>query len=249
MDREGLRQFSRTALRVRQGFIWFLRFMSLFLLLIVISLAIWRRLPWKVTTVLALVPALGVLVPRKLVIWVWLLPLIGVMGIYIWVQLPGQSGSEWSPYRYDTENEVLSANWDIADANNAAIAYDAVLTEYGESVFGYQFISEAAKDATFNGPWRTEDYPKFANWLTIFDDGIGKLLEAAHMQQCRFDIAYDQPTINAQQLRINQLKGWVRLLIRSSNLDLGEGRFDAGLEKTAGGGTHRPAFVRPAKPV
>ncbi|MHC4926862.1 MAG: hypothetical protein ACYTER_05950 [Planctomycetota bacterium] len=231
MDREALGQFGRTAFQVRQGFIWFLRFISIFLLLLVIFLTIWRKLPWKVTAVLALVPVLGILVPRKLVIWVWLLPLVGVLGIYIWIQLPGQSGSEWSPYRYDIESEVLSADWSIPDANNAAFAYEAVLNEYGESVFGYQFISEAAKDATFNGAWRTEEFPKFANWLTIFNNGIAQLQEAARMEQCRFEIVYDMESGNVQKKRNNQLKGWVRLLIRSSNLDLGEGRFDAGLKK------------------
>ncbi len=231
MDREGLRQLSRELFRIRQGFIWFLRFVSVFLLVIVVGLAMLRQLPWKVPAVLSVVPVLGLVVPRKWVVWVWMLPLAGFLGIYIWIQLPGSSSSHWRPYQFETAHEVLSADWQIAADDNAATLYERVLGEYGESIFGYQFLNEQAKDATFNGPWRSEQYPKLALWLKTFDEGIGQLLEASAVTQCRFPIAHNQTAINAQQRRLNQLKGWSRLLLRSSNLDLGEGRYYAALEK------------------
>ena len=231
MDREAVKAFSRTAFKVRQGFIWFLRFVSVFLLLAVITLAVQWKLPWKITTVLLMVPVLGIVVPRKLLVWVWLLPLAAFASVYLWIHLPEQNDSEWQTYRYNIEHEVTNANWDIADANNAATGYDAILAEYGESVFGYQFLSDEAKDATFNGPWRQDDFPRLAAWLKTFDEGIAALVKASRMPDCRFAVAYDQPTLNAQQKRLNQLKGWTRLVLRSANLDLGEGRFEAGLEK------------------
>lgn len=231
MDRQALKKISRTYFKVRQGFIWFLRFVSIFLFVAVLLVAIMRKLPWKVTAVLSLVPALGIVVPRKLVVWVWLLPLVGVVGLYIWIHLPEQNGSEWRPYQFETENEVLSADWQMAPDDNAAIQYEQILADYGESIFGYQFMNEQAKNATFNGPWRSEGYPKLALWLKTFDEGIVQLLETSKMDQCRFAVAHNQKAIEAQQRRINQLKGWTRLLLRSANLDLGEGRFDAAVEK------------------
>ena len=231
MDREGLRQFSRAAFKIRQGFIWFLRFVSVFLLITVVSLTLLRQLPWKVPVVLGLVPTLGIVVPRKWVVWVWMLPLAGFIGIYTWIQLPERNSSDWRPYQFETEHEVLSADWQIAPEANAATQYERVLSEYGESIFGYQFLNEQAKDATFNSAWHSEQYPKLALWLKTFDEGIAQLLKASKIGQCRFAIAHDQTAIDAQHLRINQLKGWTRLLLRSANLDLGEGRFDAALEK------------------
>lgn len=231
MDREALRQFKGRAFKVRQGFLWFLRFVSFFLLVAVVGLAIMRKLPWKVTTVLALVPMLGITVPRKLLVWVWMLPLVGVIGIYIWIQLPDRNSSDWHVYQFETEREVLSADWQIAPNENAATQYGQVLGDYGESVFGYHFMSEQGKDATFNGPWRSEEYPKLALWLKTFDEGVAQLLETSQMPRCRFAIAHNQTAIDAQHRRINQLKGWTRLILRSANLDLGEGRFEAGLEK------------------
>ncbi len=231
MDREALQQFRQTAFKVRQGFLWFLRFVSLFLLIAVLLLAITRKLPWKVTTVLALVPVLGITVPRKLLVWVWLLPLAGFIGIYIWIQLPGQSRSDWHAYQFETEREVLSADWQMAPDDNAAMQYEQVLADYGESVFGYHFMSRQGEDATFNGPWRSQEYPKLALWLKTFDEGIAQLLETSKMDRCRFAIVHDLKAMQAQQKRINQLKGWARLLLRSANLDLGEGRFEQALEK------------------
>ncbi len=228
MNREELQKFARTAFKMRQGFQWFLRFFSVFLFIIVVWLAVSFKLPWKATVALAIVPALGMVIPRKFLAWLWLAPSLAVIGVYIWIQLPSGSSGDWTVYQFapNTENMIR-----VSVERNAATHYEQLLTDYGESVFGYQFLDETGQHFTFNQPWTANDFPQFTQWMTAFENGLENFERAANMKTCQFEVPVNQPAIDAQMLRLNRMKGWARLLLRSANRDLGESRFNRALKK------------------
>lgn len=231
MDHQQVQQFNKTVLKVRQGFLWFLRFFSIFMFGTVLLMGLMWKLPWKITAAFALIPALGIFVPRKLLAVVFLIPILLTVGIYVWVQLPGTNSGQWQVYQFQPEPSEWEDLQPLDPSQNAAVLYEKMLQGYGESIFGYQFMDTQSRSDTFNQAWTLQDYPKLAQWLKTFQDGIDLFLQAAQMPQCQFNIPRNLNDTQQQQQRINQLKGWSRLILRSANLDLGQNRLEQAMEK------------------
>jgi hypothetical protein len=86
---------------------------------------------------------------------------------------------------------------------------------------------------TLMNPWSSQDYPIVAAWFDGRQDLISKLLNISKLEKCRFPIIS-----NTQQwLYLNnsgkKMEGLTSILIRSANLDAGEARIDAAIEKYA----------------
>ena len=185
------------------------------------------RLPWKILLLIVIIPIVGLVVPRKMQKWVWaLLTLVGI-GVYVWIfYLPEKAERGWKTYQFSGPADPAFP----ADEQNAALRYDRFVDAYGDVVFSYPYSPEEDQ-ATYGGPWKTEQFEGLSRWLDDREPALETLMDIAKMPVCRFEAPIDLERYERQQFRIQVLKAWASVLIRSAHRDLGAGRPEAALEK------------------
>lgn len=231
MDNQGIKQFGKNVYQTWKVFLWVLRWVSILVFGVLFFVGIYFKLPWKMLACLAIIPVVGIFVPRKIQPWVWWSLTLMIAALWGWVKLPEQSSSNWRPYEYSDELALIERNHFPADANNAADLYSHVLDEHGETIFYFRFRDAQAKQLTMSEPWDPNAYPFLNFWISEFDDAIEQFIEAGQIEQCRFEIPYTEASIKPQLMRLNQMKEWVRILVRSANRDLFQGQRSDAFEK------------------
>jgi hypothetical protein len=126
---------------------------------------------------------------------------------------------------------VIEASLAIPDSENAGITYIKLASEYLPLPEYPSVVDKQALTLTREEPWHSNDYPKLAAWLHERQDLISKLLEISKMEKCRLPIPLDRQKMDHFTNPVRQMHGWAYLLIRSGNMDAGEGRIDAATEK------------------
>lgn len=230
MERQNIKQFGKNVHAVWRGFVWFLRWLSIVLFGVLFFVGIYFRLPWKVLACIAVIPLVGIFVPKKIQPWVWGGLTVLLLSVWGWVHLPEQGSSQWQPYQYDGELAKIERVYLPDGIENAADRYEQVFDTYGETIFFFDFNDEHMRQSTLAGPWSPETYPALNTWISEFDSAIDQLVDASKMDLCRFAIPVDLASMKPQLQRINQFKGWTHLLIRSANRDLSTGRGRHALE-------------------
>lgn len=225
-------QFGTNVLTICKWFLWGFRWLAVIVFSILFLVGIAVELPWKMLVCLAIIPVVGIFVPKKVQPWVWLAMTLLIVGAWVWIRLPGSNAGHWRVFQY--ESEPLSSKRQMDPAVNAAAGYEALLDMYDETIFEYPPLSEQSENITYNGPWKRTDYPRLAEWVEGHSPAIEQLLEISRVSECRFDVPVNLSARDDQLKRLNQMKSWARLLLLSANLDLAEGKTDGALEKKLG---------------
>ena len=204
-----------------------LRWLSLIVCTAAFVAGLLLALPWKCLVFLAIFPITGFFVPRKKQKYIWLILMLLLIAVYIWIHLPESNTSTWRAYRFEVSDppEVLSSSL------NAAVQYQAIFEQFGDSIFEYPIANEQEDLLTFHAPWRSFSHPLLSEWLAKHQDGIDRIIEAAFMDFCRFEKPADLRKFQQQKARIKYMKTWSNILIRSANEDLGSGRNIEAIEK------------------
>jgi hypothetical protein len=137
----------------------------------------------------------------------------------------------WNCRSPDEQLAAIEASLAIPDSENAGVTYIKLAGEYLPLP---EYPSVADKQVlilTREEPWHSNDYPKLAAWLDERQDLISKLLEISKMEKCRLPILSDRQKMSHFTNPVRQMHGWTYLLIRSGNMDTGEGRIYAAIEK------------------
>lgn len=220
MDTQGIKKFGKGVYSAWRGLVWFLRWLSIVLFGVLFFVGIYFKLPWKVLACIAIIPVVGIFVPKKIQPWIWGSLTLLIVSLWGWVYLPERNSDPWRPYEYTDALETIATGYFGAGANNAADLYTDVLEEYGETVFSFQFSDDQAARRTLSDAWDPADYPFLDFWITEMTDGINRLIEAGSFPECRFEIPYNLAATKPQLQRINQIKGWVRILVWAANRDM-----------------------------
>ncbi|HDS85634.1 MAG TPA: hypothetical protein ENN97_10630 [Phycisphaerales bacterium] len=225
------KRFVKSVYHAWKWLLWGLRWLAVAVFTILFLAGLFFSLPWKILACLAVVPFVGIFVPRRVQPWCWAAMTAVVIGLAVWVHLPQQDAARWRTYRFDTDFARLLQQRRIEGAPNAAILYSRVLSEYDDDIFEPRPFRDEVAGQTLAVPWSAAEFPEVAGWLSVFEPAFDVLAEAAAMDQCRFPVASDVLDVRTQLRRLNQLKGWRNLLIRSANRDLQADRHDEALDK------------------
>ena len=97
----------------------FIRWTSIVLFSVLFVAGMVLRLPWKILLLLAVIPAVGIFVPRKAQAWIWAFLTLVAAGVYLWIFLPENENSGWKTYQYtaDADPDFLTS------PQNAAVHY------------------------------------------------------------------------------------------------------------------------------
>jgi len=141
--------------------------------------------------------------------------------------------SLWNSRSADEQLAAINAARAIPESENAGVAYSKVAEENLPLPDYPPIVDEQTLSVTHAKPWLGEDYPKLAAWLDERQDLISKLLDISRMEKCRFPILSDRLQMSHFSNPVRHMRGWDYLLVRSANMDAGEGRIDAAIEKYA----------------
>jgi hypothetical protein len=161
--------------------------------------------------------------------------LLGVVLISaVWVFLPDDDIGDWRYYVFDDELAALEAKYEVPDNQNAATIYNKLLQGYDRDDFRLRFEDEELRDLTISEPWASKDYPELAKWITEkHEDTIESLMQASRIERCGFPITPSLfSNMEQENKRRGAMKEWARLLVRSGNNDVAEGRINRALEKS-----------------
>ena len=211
--------------------LWGVRWLAIVVFGLLLCIGVFFALPWKILVCLAVIPLVGIFVPQRIQPWCWGVLTAILLGVAAWLYVPREDSGRWRTYRFDEDLARLLQARRIDGQLNAAGLYDRVLDQYDESIFDLAQSDPAAELHTFTTPWNPKDFKLLTERLELFEPAIPLLIEAAAVDQCRFPIASDLIAVGTQLRRLNQLKGWGRLLIRSANADLQAGALSQALEK------------------
>lgn len=214
-------------LRFSYGFI---KWTAVAISLLLLSAGLALRVPWRVSLVFTIVPAVGIFMPRDLQKWFWIALATIVIGIYAWIRIPEQDASQWQPYVFKQKIAEFNARRHIPDEDNAAIRYEALFARHEEALFAYPMDQETDV-ATYLEPWDEDDRPELTQWLKTLEPDMTALIAIAQIPDCRFAPPVDMASLQQQFKRLNTTKVFVREMLRSANQDLSKGRLDAAANK------------------
>ncbi len=220
LDIHRITDFARGIYKAWKWFLVALRWCSILFFGMLFFVGLYFKLPWKMLACLALIPVVGIFVPKKIQPWVWGTLTLLILSAWGWVHLPEHDSSQWQPYQYDAELAEIERDHLPGDFENAADRYELIFDEYGETVFYLNYTDEQMKKTTLWTSWSPDVYPSLDAWISEFEPAIQLIIEASGIKQCRFDIPKNLDSMEPQLKRINQMKGWTQLLIRSANRDL-----------------------------
>lgn len=226
MESDSSKQLLRNVYKTWRYGVDFIRWTAFVVFSVLFVIGLVLRFPWKILMLLAVIPAVGFFVPRKYQKWIWAVLTLIAAGVYLWIYLPRTEESDWKTYQYieEVNPEFLTS------PENAAVHYTKFFDDQGEVVFSYPY-SEAEDQATYNAPWKADQYPVLSRWLDQRGPALDRLIEVVRMPLCRFEAPIDFHSRQRQQLRIKLMKAWASVLMRSAHRDLAAGDLDAALEK------------------
>ena len=185
------------------------------------------RLPWKLLLLLAVIPAVGIFVPRNVQKWIWGGLTLFIIGVYLWIFfLPEGENSSWRTYRFDSEADHVFSN----TPQNAAVHYVEIINTHENEVFSYPYTA-LEDEESFLGPWSAEEFIELGQWMDQRKPALAALVQTAKMPWCEFEKPIDYRSYQHQQLRLKLMKAWASVLIRSAHRDLAAGRLAEALEK------------------
>ena len=187
------------------------------------------HLSWKLLMMFFFVIAVPLFVPRRIHKYIALLVLAGLTCITVWT-LNSDGDISWRPTRFDDDFYALSSDTNL-EGENAADIYNKLLDEYDGLTFHPNIWDLDELGLSFTSIFPTELYPDIAEMIKSKEGIIDDLLKAAKIENCRFPVPADMNEIRDQQHRIAVMKIWARLLLNSSNNDLGDGLIETALEK------------------
>lgn len=231
LDRNRIKKLTKRIFKAWKWFLVALRWCSIIFFGVLFFVGLYFKLPWKMLACLAVIPVVGVCVPKKIQPWVWGTLTVLILSVWGWVHLPEQSSSKWQPYQYDQELAKIERDHLLGGMENAADRYGEIFDKHDETIFFLNFHDEQMKQLTLSAPWNPHTYPSLDTWVSEFEPAIRQIIDASGIGQCRFDIPYNLASTESQLKRINQIKGWTQLLIRSANRDLFTGHQQQALPK------------------
>ncbi len=195
-----------------------------------LALGLILRLPWQVSLVFAVIPAVGFFMPRDLQKWCWMALAAAGIAVYVWIRSPEQDASRWRPYVFEQKIAEYLRAGQIPDPYNAAIKYEKLFSRHEEDLFAWP-VNEETEISTYLQPWDENDQPQLTQWMKTLEPDIAVLMDIAQMPDCRFTPPVDMASLQQQFKRINTMKTFVREMLRSANQDLSKGRLDAATNK------------------
>lgn len=190
---------------------------------VLFSFGLVLHLPVKILILLALIPSVAVLAPRKIQKWCWGAIALAALSVWLWVYLPWQDSTDWKTHPFLTESiDNLF--------ENAAPLYQELVEKTQESVFSFPY-NEREDQISYGGPWEPQQFPALSRWMDECEPTLQHLMQIARMPLCRFEVPGDPFRFQKQQLRIKVLKAWCSILLRSANRDLEMGAVPSALEK------------------
>lgn len=139
--------------------------------------------------------------------------------------------SLWNSRSVEAQLAAINADRAIPESENAGVAYCKLAGEYLPLPQYPPVVDKQALILTVKKPWSSNDYPKLAAWLDERQDLISKLLDISKMEKCRLAIPSDRQQASYFTNPVRHMRGWASLFVRSANMDAGEGRIDAAIEK------------------
>jgi hypothetical protein len=136
----------------------------------------------------------------------------------------------WTCRSPDEQLAAINAARAIPESEDAGVAYRKLAEDYLPLPMDPPIVNKQALILTREKPWHNDDYPKLAAWLEEQQDLISKLLEISKMDKCRLPILSDRQQVYFTN-PVRQMNGWAVLIVRSANLDAGEGRMVDAIEK------------------
>lgn len=138
----------------------------------------------------------------------------------------------WLMPSTEQQLKALDAARAIPDEENAALNY-IELTQMTENMMELRHIVECDVDRIRKQPWHASAFPKVADWLETHQPVINKLIMTSKMDNCILPLT---PSIQSgsrihSDPYFNNYYGWKSLLSIAIQYDLGEGRYDAAMEK------------------
>ena len=194
---------------------WFF-IVTLGLLLVV---GLWFAAPWKILTILAIVLASLIIVPKFLRKWVWLGFAIIVAAVIVWIFIPEKDTGQWKPYSLDREIAEFNAKYAVPEAENAAMLYTAIMKNQNWDEISGQFDKLGYRDPNCVEHWSAEDNRKLAELILPLEPDLNAIREAAKNNKCRFDVF---PTITdfEKEVKRDQIfRKWTNILYVISNHD------------------------------
>ena len=212
-----------------------LKYIGLSILVLLILLALVIEAPKKFVVLLLIILAAFTALPRPARKWFWLGVGIVVLILIIWVFLP-ENNEGWQPYQYSFNKELqkLRTQYSIPPEENAATMYLQLMERYDANDYNIVYIVDSNSDTfdkIFRNPWRSEDYPEFADGLKHIQGAIDTLIEISEIKQCLFPIV--DPVSQIESGRNSAFRCWARLLVIAINNDIAEGRVDKAIQKFA----------------
>jgi len=137
----------------------------------------------------------------------------------------------WNCRSPDEQLAAIEAVLAIPESENAGVVYRKLAEDYLPLPADPQVANRQILSLTREKPWLQKDSPKLAAWIDERQDLISKLLDISRMEKCQLPIPLDKQKVEYFTNPVRQIHGWTYLLIRSGNMDAGEGRIDAAIEK------------------
>jgi hypothetical protein len=207
------------------------RLLFIVLLALLLIGGLYFQAPWKVLILIAIILATLTIIPKRARKWIWLTFGVIVVALIVWVFLP-EEGGDWRPYTFDEELAAMEAKRAIPDDQNAATIYNKLIEIYDANDLGPEFFRDRELYAAItNEFWSSEDYPEIAEWIRSHQDTIETLMEACERDGCRFPLRPDMIGLEDSMDKLNPMRDWARLLVRSGSNNIGDGNIDEGLAK------------------
>jgi hypothetical protein len=208
----------------------FIKWIAVAISLTLLIIGLILGLPWKILLLLAVIPTVGIFMPRDLQKWCWMVMAIVAIAVYLWIHSPEQNASQWRPFVFEQKITEYLRKGQIPDPQNAALRYEELFNRHEEDVFARP-VDEDTELATYLQPWEEIDQPELTQWMKILDPEITVLVNIAATPECRFMPPVDMKTLNDQFKRLNILKTLTRILIRSANQDIHKDLYPNALQK------------------
>ena len=139
--------------------------------------------------------------------------------------------SLWNSRSADDQLTAINIERAIPESEDAGVAYRKLTEDHSPLPYDPPVVDEQTQSLTIKKPWSRKDYPILAAWLDERQDLISNLLDISKMEKCRLAILSERQQEYYFTNLVRQMRGWASLLVRSANMDTGEGRIDTAIEK------------------
>jgi hypothetical protein len=114
----------------------------------------------------------------------------------------------------------------IPDSENAATIYAGLFRDpKATTLLDYwpEFLEPPVYGQVMNEPWFDENHPELAAWIQEHQYIIDRLLDASHLEKCRFPVSLDIAQV-ISVVDFASMRQWAFLLSFAANNDIAEGR-------------------------